>query len=64
MTGGRVYCLQMLLVLLIMNAIFWDITPCSLLKMGAICSPKRQLTFNGLQSVISQKAANFLSNVA
>jgi hypothetical protein len=45
------------------SSIFWDITPCILLEFyrsfGRTCHlhdpPKRRLTFNGIQGVISQK---------
>jgi hypothetical protein len=50
------------------SSVFWDITPCSPLKISRcfggsyrLHPPKRQLTFNGLHGVISQKIERFIT---
>jgi hypothetical protein len=53
---------EVLTAVVMKSSVFWDIMPCSLLKVnqhfGGTCRYfplKRQLTFHGLQGVISQK---------
>jgi hypothetical protein len=55
------------------SSVFWDITPCSPLKVDrrlgetylihlqGYVPPKRRMTFRGLQGVISQKIVLFIT---
>jgi hypothetical protein len=59
---------EVLAAVVMNNSIFWDVTPCSPLKVNRRFEgipklhvpPKRRLIFTGIRGVVSQKTENFM----
>jgi hypothetical protein len=43
------------------TSIFWDVTPCSALKVNRYVPPKRRFIFNGLHGVISHETELYIT---